>query len=78
MFLSYVFLQKALRHYALVFDAVYAPKLTRLLREAQEEGAIIVYGTEMLANQAFRQFEQFTGMPGRIYSLDSFLLSCLS
>ncbi|CAO2834249.1 unnamed protein product [Amaranthus hypochondriacus] len=55
--------KKALRHYALVFDAVYAPKLTRLLREAQEEGAIIVYGTEMLANQAFRQFEQFTGMP---------------
>lgn len=55
--------KNALKNYALVFDAVYTPKLTRLLREAQELGAIIVYGTEMLVNQAFRQFEQFTGLP---------------
>ncbi|KAL2900590.1 Bifunctional 3-dehydroquinate dehydratase/shikimate dehydrogenase chloroplastic, partial [Bienertia sinuspersici] len=55
--------KKALKHYALVFDAVYTPKLTRLLRESQESGAIIVYGTEMLLNQAFKQYEQFTGLP---------------
>ncbi|OMO55299.1 Dehydroquinase class I [Corchorus olitorius] len=56
----------ALKHYSLVFDAVYTPKLTRLLREAHESGAIIVYGTEMFINQAFLQFEMFTGLPGKM------------
>ncbi|KAM3752850.1 hypothetical protein ACB098_03G049200 [Castanea mollissima] len=53
----------ALKHYSLVFDAIYTPKLTRLLREADESGATIVYGTEMFINQAFVQFEKFTGLP---------------
>ncbi|KAK6267950.1 hypothetical protein QUC31_012110, partial [Theobroma cacao] len=56
--------KEALKHYSLVFDAVYTPKLTRLLREAQESGATIVYGTQMFINQAFVQFEMFTGLPG--------------
>ncbi|XP_062084611.1 bifunctional 3-dehydroquinate dehydratase/shikimate dehydrogenase, chloroplastic-like isoform X2 [Humulus lupulus] len=55
--------KKALKHYSLVFDAIYTPKLTRLLREAQESGAAVVYGTEMFINQAFVQFEKFTGFP---------------
>ncbi|GAV64202.1 DHquinase_I domain-containing protein/Shikimate_DH domain-containing protein/Shikimate_dh_N domain-containing protein [Cephalotus follicularis] len=55
--------KEALKHYSLVFDAIYTPKLTRLLREAQETGATIVYGTEMFINQAFVQFERFTGLP---------------
>ncbi|KAG6750570.1 hypothetical protein POTOM_045068 [Populus tomentosa] len=55
--------KEALKHYALVFDAIYTPKLTTLLREAQEAGSTIVYGTEMLINQAFVQFERFTGLP---------------
>ncbi|GAB2277534.1 hypothetical protein Dimus_012244 [Dionaea muscipula] len=54
----------ALKRYSLVFDAIYTPKLTRLLREAQETGATLVYGTEMFINQAFVQFEKFTGLPG--------------
>ncbi|GAB2287366.1 hypothetical protein Dimus_021746 [Dionaea muscipula] len=53
----------SLKHYSLVFDAIYTPKLTRLLREAQESGAAVVYGTEMFINQAFVQFEKFTGLP---------------
>nr|ASF87151.1 bifunctional 3-dehydroquinate dehydratase/shikimate dehydrogenase [Eucalyptus grandis x Eucalyptus urophylla] len=55
--------KNALSRYCLVFDAIYTPKLTRLLREAQEVGAIPVYGTEMFINQAFVQFERFTGYP---------------
>lgn len=55
--------KEALKHYSLVFDAIYTPKLTRLLRESQEAGAAIVYGTEMFINQAFVQFENFTGLP---------------
>ncbi|XP_054800931.1 bifunctional 3-dehydroquinate dehydratase/shikimate dehydrogenase, chloroplastic-like isoform X2 [Prosopis cineraria] len=55
--------KEALKHYSLVFDAIYTPKLTRLLRESQEAGAAVVYGTEMFINQAFVQFENFTGLP---------------
>ncbi|KAL8171268.1 hypothetical protein V2J09_023072 [Rumex salicifolius] len=55
--------KEALKHYSLVFDAIYTPKLTRLLREAQETGLTTVYGTEMFINQAFVQFQNFTGLP---------------
>ncbi|XVE90156.1 hypothetical protein DITRI_Ditri20bG0055300 [Diplodiscus trichospermus] len=51
------------KHYCLVFDAVYAPKDTRLLREATDTGAVIVDGTEMLIRQGFEQYENFTGLP---------------
>jgi shikimate 5-dehydrogenase len=57
-------LQQALKSYAVVFDAVYTPKETRLLREAAECGATVVSGLEMFIRQAMGQFEHFTGMPG--------------
>ncbi|KAK4802446.1 hypothetical protein SAY86_000649 [Trapa natans] len=53
----------ALKHYCLVFDAIYTPKDTRLLKEARETGAVIVYGTEMLIRQGFEQYKNFTGLP---------------
>lgn len=53
----------ALKHYSLVFDAVYTPKITRLLREAEESGVIIVSGVDMLIGQAYEQYERFTGLP---------------
>lgn len=56
-------LQNALRSYSLVFDAVYTPKITRLLREAEESGAKIVTGLEMFIGQAYEQFERFTELP---------------
>ncbi|XP_058222429.1 bifunctional 3-dehydroquinate dehydratase/shikimate dehydrogenase, chloroplastic-like [Rhododendron vialii] len=55
--------KNALSRYSLVFDAIYTPKWTRLLQEAQETGAKVVFGTEMFINQAFVQFERFTGLP---------------
>lgn len=55
--------KEALRFYSVVFDAVYTPKVTRLLREAEECGATIVSGSEMFIGQAFGQFERFTGLP---------------
>ncbi|KAI8547818.1 hypothetical protein RHMOL_Rhmol07G0225400 [Rhododendron molle] len=55
--------KEALKHYDLVFDAIYTPKDTRLLREAREFGKIIVYGTEMLIRQGFEQYKNFTGLP---------------
>jgi len=44
-----------------VFDMVYDPLETRLLREAQAAGCTIVDGLEMLIAQAAAQFETWTG-----------------
>jgi 3-dehydroquinate dehydratase/shikimate dehydrogenase len=51
----------ALRNFSLVFDAVYTPLETRLLREAKLAGATAVNGVDMFVGQAARQFELFTG-----------------
>jgi shikimate dehydrogenase len=45
----------------IVFDAVYASGYTRLLQEAQQQGARIIAGTEMLLHQGMEQFKLFTG-----------------
>jgi len=45
-----------------VLDAVYTPQETRLLREAKEQGAQVVYGTEMLLHQGLDQFKLYTGV----------------
>ncbi len=46
-----------------VFDMVYDPPETRLLKLAKERGAQIIPGIEMFAQQAARQFEIWTGKP---------------
>jgi shikimate dehydrogenase len=45
----------------IVFDIVYQPLYTRLLREAREIGAKVITGLEMLVNQAALSFEIWTG-----------------
>jgi 3-dehydroquinate dehydratase/shikimate dehydrogenase len=51
----------ALQGYQLVFDAVYTPLWTRLLRDARDAGCLIVDGAQMFVGQAVDQFELFTG-----------------
>ncbi len=51
-----------LREGAVVFDAVYNPVWTRLLRDAKEAGCRIVTGLEMFVNQAVQQFKTWTGL----------------
>jgi 3-dehydroquinate dehydratase/shikimate dehydrogenase len=46
-----------------VYDLVYNPPLTRLLREAATAGCETLGGLEMLVAQAARQFEWWTGRP---------------
>jgi len=46
-----------------VFDMVYDPGETRLLKLARERGAQIIPGIEMFVHQAARQFEIWTGKP---------------
>ena len=54
-------LDKAVLKDALVFDTVYNPLKTRLIREAEENGCATVTGLEMFVNQAALQFELWTG-----------------
>ncbi|KGN48408.1 bifunctional 3-dehydroquinate dehydratase/shikimate dehydrogenase, chloroplastic [Cucumis sativus] len=63
----------ALKRYSLVFDAVYTPRMTRLLREAEESGAAIVPGLEMFTRQAYEQYEGFTGLPAPKERIRKFL-----
>jgi 3-dehydroquinate dehydratase/shikimate dehydrogenase len=54
----------ALAGYKVLFDAVYTPMETQLLKDAQEQGATAVSGVEMFVGQAADQFELFTGAEG--------------
>jgi shikimate dehydrogenase len=46
----------------LVYDLVYNPPVTRLLRDASAAGCETIGGLEMLVGQAERQFEWWTGV----------------
>lgn len=54
--------KKFLNKNQIVFDIVYLPKETRLIKEAKEKGAKIIYGYEMLLYQGVAQFELYTGL----------------
>ncbi len=50
-----------LRKGMVVFDSVYNPPETRLIREAKAAGCITISGVELFINQAVGQFELWTG-----------------
>lgn len=52
-----------LRPDLMVFDAVYNPRQTLLLRQAAAAGCRVIQGTEMFLGQAMLQFELWTGRP---------------
>jgi 3-dehydroquinate dehydratase/shikimate dehydrogenase len=47
----------------LVYDLVYVPAKTKLLRRAEAAGCRTINGKEMLLQQAYKQFRFFTGIP---------------
>jgi 3-dehydroquinate dehydratase/shikimate dehydrogenase len=53
--------ERILRRGMLVFDAVYDPVETRLIRDARAHGCTVVTGLEMFVAQAAEQFRLFTG-----------------
>ena len=54
---------RALRSGLLVFDLVYNPIQTRLMKLAEAEGATVIGGLEMFVQQGARQFEIWSGKP---------------
>jgi len=69
--------QKFLHERLTVFDIVYNPRETRLLREAKEKGCNIVHGDKMLLYQAAQQFELFTGHPAPLRVMATALIQAL-
>jgi len=55
-----------LRKQPAVFDIVYNPRKTRLLRNAEQAGCTVVSGIEMFLNQAAVQFTLWTGQPAPV------------
>lgn len=53
--------KELLRKGLVVFDVVYNPLMTRLLRDAKEAGCRVITGETMLVNQGARAFEMWTG-----------------
>lgn len=60
-----------------VFDMVYTPKNTRLIKDAKAKGAEVILGYEMLLYQGIAQFELYTGMKAPIKAMRKALEDCL-
>lgn len=69
---------KYLRKGQIVFDAVYSPHMTRLLKEAKRKGAKIIPGIEMLLYQGVAQFEYYTGKNAPVEVMRRTLYSSLN
>lgn len=58
----------------LVFDIVYTPFNTMLLRDAHEQGADVIHGHEMLLQQAAAQLTLYTGKAAPLEAMERVLL----
>ena len=72
------FLARDFKEGMVVFDSVYNPLETRLLREAKLAGCTVIPGYELFINQAARQFELWTGQSAPINTLREVLLRKLA
>ena len=68
------FLSRNLKKGMLVFDSVYNPPETRLIREARAAGCTVVTGVELFINQAVGQFELWTGKKAPIEAMREVLM----
>jgi 3-dehydroquinate dehydratase/shikimate dehydrogenase len=55
-----------LRPGLIVFDTIYTPEQTLLVKEARERGCHIITGVDLFIRQAALQFKHFTGLPAPI------------
>jgi shikimate dehydrogenase len=61
-----------------VFDTIYNPLQTRLLKTAQAKGACVIDGLCMFVGQAMAQFELFTGQAGDAHLMREVVMTHLS
>jgi 3-dehydroquinate dehydratase/shikimate dehydrogenase len=72
------FPQEGLKEDMVVFDTVYNPAETLLLKQAQEAGAKTIDGISMFVNQGLAQFKLFTGTDGNAELMRKTISNCLS
>jgi len=72
------FPQNWLRDGMLVFDTIYNPENTLLLKDAREHACRTISGMEMFVRQAARQFECFTGRPAPVEVMRNVLRKAIS
>ena len=60
-----------------VFDTVYNPSETRLIKEARSAGCAVILGTEMFLNQAAEQFKLWTKKSAPINTMHDVILEKL-
>ena len=58
----------------IVFDAVYSPYETQLLKDAKTRDATVVHGLEMLLYQGVEQFKLYTGYNAPVDIMRSVLM----
>jgi shikimate dehydrogenase len=68
----------SLRPGSVVFDMVYEPRETPLLRAAREAGCRTIDGVEMLVAQAVGQFEAWTGVPAPVEEMTEAALAAIA
>ena len=57
----------------IVFECIYKPKETELVKKAKNIGATIIYGWEMLLYQGVKQFEIYTNIKPNVDVMRSVL-----
>jgi 3-dehydroquinate dehydratase/shikimate dehydrogenase len=70
--------KKHLRKDMAVFDTVYNPARTLLLKSAADKGAKTVDGLSMFVNQAAAQFKLFTGKQANTRFMRKTVSDCLT
>ena len=68
----------ALRRDLVVYDAVYNPLETRLIREARQAGCRTIAGIDHFVRQAVEQFELWTGRPAPVETMRQVVVEALS
>ena len=61
----------------LIFDLVYNPRETPLLKLAREQGRGVIHGVEMFLHQGAKQFELWTGQPAPVEVMRKVVLDFL-
>jgi 3-dehydroquinate dehydratase/shikimate dehydrogenase len=70
--------QEYLQKDMVVFDTIYNPTKTLLLKQAKEKKAKTIDGLTMFVNQAAAQFELFTGKAADLKLMHKTISHCLA
>ena len=62
----------------IVFDAVYSPLETELLRQAKSKGAKVISGIEMYLNQGYEQVKLYTGYDAPEEDMKNYVMEAIN